>query len=140
MKTIAAFLLLGTSACAVEPKVYRDLAYAEPKNERQTLDIYAPVEGKGHPVVFWIHGGGWVMGNKSSVQQKPQAFVRPGIRICLNQLSSTAARGHGDDHSRRREVSRLGPHTHRRVWRRSQANLRDGAFRRSAARRARQHR
>ncbi len=79
MKTIAAFLLLGASACAVEPKVYRDLAYAEPKNERQTLDIYAPVEGKGHPVVFWIHGGGWVMGNKSSVQQKPQAFVDRGF-------------------------------------------------------------
>jgi arylformamidase len=79
MKAIVAILLLGTSVCAVEPKVYRDLAYVEPKNERQTLDVYAPAEGKDHPVVFWIHGGGWVMGDKSSVQGKPLAFVDRGF-------------------------------------------------------------
>jgi arylformamidase len=79
MKTIAAFLLLGTSVCGVEPTVYRDLAYIEPKNERQTLDIYAPAEGKARPVVFWIHGGGWQTGDKSSVQEKPQTFVDRGF-------------------------------------------------------------
>jgi arylformamidase len=79
MKTIAALLLLTTSAFAVEPKVHRDLAYAEPKNERQTLDIYAPPEGKDLPVIFWIHGGGWQVGDKSSVQDKPQAFVDRGF-------------------------------------------------------------
>jgi arylformamidase len=79
MKVVAAFLLLGASAFASEPKVYRDLAYAEPKNERQTLDVYAPAEGKEHPVVFWIHGGGWQMGNKSSVGEKPRAFVDRGF-------------------------------------------------------------
>jgi acetyl esterase/lipase len=79
MKAIAAFLLLGTSAFADEPKVHRDLAYAEPRNERQTLDVYAPAEGKEHPVVFWIHGGGWQTGDKSSVQDKPHAFVRRGF-------------------------------------------------------------
>jgi arylformamidase len=79
MKAVAAFLLLGASALAGEPKVHRDLAYAEPKNERQTLDVYAPAEGKDHPVVFWIHGGGWQTGDKSSVQDKPQAFVDRGF-------------------------------------------------------------
>ena len=79
MKTIAAFLLLGASAFAVEPKIDRDVPYAEPKAERQTLDIYAPPDGKKLPVVFWIHGGGWQTGDKSSVQQKPQAFVDRGF-------------------------------------------------------------
>jgi arylformamidase len=79
MKTIAVCLLLATSALAVEPKVTRDVPYAEPKAERQTLDIYAPPEGKQLPVVFWIHGGGWQTGDKSSVKHKPQAFVDKGF-------------------------------------------------------------
>lgn len=68
-------LLLTSSTLAAEPVVHRDLAYAEPKNERQTLDVYAPAEGKDHPVVLWIHGGGWRQGDKRGVQKKPQAFV-----------------------------------------------------------------
>ncbi len=57
----------------------RDISYAEPKNERQTLDVYAPPNAKNLPVVFWIHGGGWVVGDKTSVQHKPQAFVDKGM-------------------------------------------------------------
>jgi arylformamidase len=75
----AATLLIASSLMAAEPKIERDVAYAEPKNERQTLDIYAPSEGKGHPVVFWIHGGGWQTGDKTSIQLKPQAFVDKGF-------------------------------------------------------------
>ena len=60
-------------------QVHRDLAYADPKNERQTLDVYAPKEGKNHPVVFWIHGGGWQQGDKTCVQKKPRAFVDNGF-------------------------------------------------------------
>ena len=36
-------------------------------------------EGKGHPVAFWIHGGGWQAGKKADVQAKPQAFVHKGF-------------------------------------------------------------
>lgn len=72
-------LLLAFPILAAEPKVTRDLPYAEPKNERQTLDVYAPTEGKNLPVVVWIHGGGWRAGDKSSVQKKPQAFADKGF-------------------------------------------------------------
>ena len=72
-------LLLSSPLVAAEPKVHRDIAYAEPKNERQTLDIFAPTEGEGHPIVFWIHGGGWTQGDKRGVQNKPQAFVDKGF-------------------------------------------------------------
>lgn len=79
MKPLAVFLIVAATATAAEPKVHRDLPYAEPKNERQTLDVYAPAEGKNHPVVFWIHGGGWKAGDKKGVQKKPQAFTDKGF-------------------------------------------------------------
>lgn len=72
-------LLIPSFVFAGEPRIQRDLPYAEPKNERQTLDVYAPTEGKTHPVVVWIHGGGWKAGDKKGVQKKPQAFVDKGF-------------------------------------------------------------
>ena len=71
-------LALAAPLLAAEPRTQRDLPYADPKNERQTLDVYAPPEGKGHPVMFWIHGGGWQHGDKAEVNAKPQAFVERG--------------------------------------------------------------
>ncbi len=59
--------------------VKRDIPYVQQGHERQVLDIYAPEKAKGLPVVFWIHGGGWQAGDKSSVQSKPQAFVDRGF-------------------------------------------------------------
>src|SRR3954465_5217407 len=51
----------------------RDVPY-DSADPRQKLDIYSPEGAKNLPVVFWIHGGGWQTGDKSSVQVKPQAF------------------------------------------------------------------
>jgi acetyl esterase/lipase len=68
---------LSTAARAQEVK--RDIPYAKPTAERQILDVYSPSHAKGLPVVFWIHGGGWQTGDKSSVQLKPQAFMDKGF-------------------------------------------------------------
>jgi arylformamidase len=76
---IAALLFIAVPVLAVEPKVTRDVAYGEPKSERQTLDVYAPPDAKNRPIVFWIHGGGWQRGDKAEVQAKPQAFVDQGF-------------------------------------------------------------
>jgi arylformamidase len=59
--------------------VKRDIPYAEPAHERQVLDVYSPHDAKNLPVVFWIHGGGWQTGDKTSVQIKPQVFVDKGF-------------------------------------------------------------
>lgn len=78
-------ILFAFTLHAAEPVITRDMAYAEPKNERQSLDIYAPPSGKQHPVVLWIHGGGWRRGDKRFVQQKPQAFVDQGcVFVSMN--------------------------------------------------------
>jgi len=80
------FVLLAVSPlAAAEPKAHRNLPYAEPKSERRMLDVYAPAEGKDHPVVVWIHGGGWKQGSKAGVQLKPQAFADKGyLFVAIN--------------------------------------------------------
>jgi acetyl esterase/lipase len=85
MKTalIAAALTLALplplSAAATDLRTARDVPYASPAHERQVLDIYAPPAAKNLPVVFWIHGGGWQTGDKTSVQQKPAVFLERGF-------------------------------------------------------------
>jgi acetyl esterase/lipase len=60
-------------------EVKRDIPYAASAQERQMLDVYSPSQAKNLPVVFWIHGGGWQAGDKTSVQIKPQAFTDGGF-------------------------------------------------------------
>jgi arylformamidase len=80
MRILAALFLLVVASplLADGPKVHRGLPYADTKNERHTLDVYAPAKDKDQPVVLWIHGGGWKAGDKANVQKKPQAFVDKG--------------------------------------------------------------
>lgn len=82
---LAAVTVIATTTAAIgqtspEPMspTARDIPYAQPANPRQMLDIYSPAEGENLPVVFWIHGGGWQGGDKSSIQNKPAAFVAQG--------------------------------------------------------------
>ncbi|HEX8915894.1 MAG TPA: alpha/beta hydrolase [Humisphaera sp.] len=72
-------LLLACPLQAAEPKVSRDVAYAEPKEARRTLDVYAPPDAKARPIVVWVHGGGWRSGDKAGVKGQPKAFVDRGF-------------------------------------------------------------
>ena len=74
---LAAFALLVSEVQA--QVITGDISYTEPAHERQVLDVYTSIGAKNLPVVFWIHGGGWQTGDKSSVQIKPQAFVDKGF-------------------------------------------------------------
>jgi arylformamidase len=87
---IGACLMIAPSAFAqdaaktqpvLEP-TKKNVPYAESPHERQVLDIYVPQQpagAKGAPVVFWIHGGGWQVGDKTQVALKPEAFTRRGF-------------------------------------------------------------
>ncbi len=44
--------------------IFRDVPYVKDGHERQKLDLYLPKNDKPLPVVVWIHGGGWVRGDK----------------------------------------------------------------------------
>ena len=72
-------LALAILSEARPPEVKRNIPYADPAQQRQVLDVYSPPKAKNLPVVFWIHGGGWQTGDKSSVQIKPRVFVDKGF-------------------------------------------------------------
>src|SRR5687767_12636927 len=87
------------AAAAAKLIVKRDVPYAEPADPRQKVDIYAPEGARNLPVVFWIHGGGWVTGDRTNVQVKPQAFadkgfvfVSTGYRLLTNVEMATIFR------------------------------------------------
>jgi arylformamidase len=104
MRFILAFLLLCSGVSAAEPLSRRDLAYTEPKDEQQTVDVYAPADGKDCPIVFWIHGGGWNTGDKADVDGKPAGFTERGYvfvsinyrllsdKVTIKQMASDVAK------------------------------------------------
>ena len=59
-------------------KVQRDVPYG--KDARQVLDIYTPKQAKGPlPVIFFCHGGGWRIGNKSMHVEKGSSWASNGV-------------------------------------------------------------
>lgn len=76
---IPLMMAFAFAAVARAENVKRNIPYAEPATERRMLDVYAPENARNLPVIFWIHGGGWEMGDKTSVQAKPKAFVDKGF-------------------------------------------------------------
>lgn len=53
-------------------KVAKDVVYATPAGKPVLLDLYVPDLPAGlHPLIIWVHGGGWLGGDKS----KPPALA-----------------------------------------------------------------
>ena len=48
-------------------------------HERQVLDFYQAKSDRPTPVLFFIHGGGWVAGDKKMVSAKP--YLKAGISV-----------------------------------------------------------
>lgn len=85
--------------------VVRDLRYAESPHERHVLDVFAPTGAKDLPVVFWVHGGGWLLrmevggfGDEDTVQTRScglatKISVQPALSPVRPTNASTAAFG-----------------------------------------------
>ncbi len=74
-----------------ETKIIRNIAYyqgpdADPVRHR--LDIYLPKDQKDFPVLFMVHGGAWIRGNKDHLgiySALARTFTRHGIAVvCPN--------------------------------------------------------
>ena len=79
--TLALIALLGLGLnVALGQTLHSDIPYSHPAHERHVLDIYAPDSNLNDPlpVIFWIHGGGWVVGDKTDVARKPKALTERG--------------------------------------------------------------
>jgi len=76
-----AFALLFIGNDAIAQKLTADIHYKENGHARHVLDIYTPETQSetNLPVMFWIHGGGWQVGDKSDVALKPKVFVERGF-------------------------------------------------------------
>ena len=75
---IVTFLVSGTASAQ---KLNSDIPYVKNGHERHVLDIYTPDKApdKKLPVMFWIHGGGWRVGDKSDVALKPKVLTERGF-------------------------------------------------------------
>lgn len=74
---LAASLVFAASSPAQTVK--SNIPYVANSHARHVLDVYAPEEARNLPVVFWIHGGGWQAGDKTSVHLKPAFFMEKGF-------------------------------------------------------------
>jgi acetyl esterase/lipase len=77
---LASLALFAADAPAPLVTTWADVPYAGTSDFRQTLNVYMPAAKptKPAPVIFWIHGGGWRGGEKTSVQLKPKFFTDLG--------------------------------------------------------------
>ena len=72
---------LAEAALRAEPISFAlDVPYAGTEDPRQRLDLYLPKERRAQklPVIVFVHGGGWMHGNKSSGARLLLPYVRTG--------------------------------------------------------------
>ncbi len=69
------------SSIASGQKLTSDVPYLEDGHKRHVLDIYTPEKANDErlPVMLWIHGGGWQVGDKSDVALKPKVLTKRGF-------------------------------------------------------------
>lgn len=81
---LASVLLGSVSACSDDGdtasgnglQVTENVAYAD-ESLNQQLDIYVPDDGESaHPVAVYLHGGGWQLGDKQTVNDEKVADIK----------------------------------------------------------------
>jgi acetyl esterase/lipase len=73
-------------------KVQRDLAYAGDNDRKHKLDLYLPEKAeKPLPLLIWIYGGGWVMGDKAGRSPAVQLAAEGYAVACINYRLSDQA-------------------------------------------------
>jgi acetyl esterase/lipase len=81
----SAFDLFGPSAATVAARVERNVVYGEADGVKLAMDIYLPrgTNGVAHPVLMYVHGGGWRMGDKEmlDLMAGPMELLRRGYVV-----------------------------------------------------------
>lgn len=61
-------------------KVKKDMIYASPDGRNLHLDLYLPDRATGPlPIVMFLHGGGWIFGNKEMFQEPASYLASQGF-------------------------------------------------------------
>lgn len=77
LSSSAAGLTAGLSLGLTSPLVAatsRGISYGDNK-----LDIYSPSGKTGRPIMMFVHGGAWALGNRGQVGRKPKFFTDAGF-------------------------------------------------------------
>jgi acetyl esterase/lipase len=108
---LALVVLLAAVAPAAEPpksdkqevEVHKDIPYRTDKGAdkaRHVLDVYVPKGKKDFPVLFFVHGGAWILGSKEYVKDAMTHFAEQGVGVvCPNYRLTPAVQhpGHIED-------------------------------------------
>jgi len=106
-------------AAAVQPVVQRNVVYAQRDwtlDRRTSLDVYIPGDdAKERAIVVYVHGGGWSIGDKHRVHQKPKWANGNGwILVSVNYRLSPRVRH--PEHARDVSAAIAHVRTHAREW------------------------
>src|SRR5687767_318825 len=79
-----AIALLALALAADEVREIKDVPYvdgADADPVKHKLDLYLPKEAKKFPVLMWIHGGAWSMGDRAWFGEIGRRFAEEGIGL-----------------------------------------------------------
>lgn len=86
-------LLAALALCsgAVSAQTVPHVEYANVGGQSLRLDLYLPSSGGPHPLVVWIHGGGWCAGARAPLESYAAALPAEGVAVASvsYRLSST---------------------------------------------------
>lgn len=77
-------LVTATDAAGSAPQTFRHSNIAGVAADLSSLDVYAEGRQPNSPVLVFVHGGGWVSGNKANVQRSPrflQHYAERGVVV-----------------------------------------------------------
>ncbi len=77
-------MMSGNMAHAAEVEAKKTVVYRTGKDADETrhaLDIWMPKNAKNVPVLFFVHGGAWAIGDKLTFAISAKAFAEQGIGI-----------------------------------------------------------
>ena len=85
IKTLTALAFLATLALATPAQsVHKDIPFVAGGHTRQVLDIHAPKDAQNMPVVFWIHGGGYLHGSGELACYGPHRLAAQGDVVVVS--------------------------------------------------------
>jgi acetyl esterase/lipase len=83
-RTLYALAFTAAFAAGAAPRDVRTVTVSYGPGARQSFDVYAPAQASGAPVIFMVHGGAWIIGDKSHrrfVENKVAHWVPKGFAV-----------------------------------------------------------
>ena len=93
LRTLLVLALAAAPAAAQSAPTHPGLVYADLGGTDLRLDLYVPPGPGPHPVVVWIHGGGWSGGSRFPIPNGAAGLVARGIAVASVDYRLTSEAG-----------------------------------------------